>query len=74
MAATGTLKGVGRHRPPMVEIDPPTERHCERCGRQEVWSEKRSSWVVDGDAEEARGRAHCLHDWNINGAYNPLAE
>lgn len=59
----------------MSTIEPPTERTCERCGRREAWDQKRTTWSVAPDAsEEERGRAHCLHEWDINGTYNPLPQ
>jgi hypothetical protein len=56
----------------MTVIDPPTERECERCGRKEVWDEQRQTFVAASDDEKDRGAAHCLHEWDINGTYNPL--
>jgi len=59
----------------MVSIVPPSERECERCGRTEVWDAEAGVWRVPADNPDAeRGRAHCLHEWDINGAYNPVAE
>lgn len=55
----------------MATIVPPRERTCERCDRQDVWDDERENWVVDGDAV---GDPFCLHDWDINGTYNPIAE
>jgi hypothetical protein len=56
----------------MVEVDPPAARVCERCGRREEWDPERTSWsLVSG---EDRGTPQCLHEWDINGAYNPLTE
>ena len=54
--------------PAMTTIVPPTERICERCGREDVWDPERENWVIDGEA----GHPHCLHEWDINGTYNPL--
>lgn len=59
----------------MVEVVPPNERICERCGRHEVWDDDAWTWVVaDEDGEPEPGSAHCLHEWDINGDYNPIAE
>lgn len=58
----------------MVEVVPPRERHCERCGRHEVWDAGSGSWVLAEDETEDPGTPHCLHDWNINGTYNPISE
>ena len=59
----------------MNEVVPPTERTCERCGRRDVWDEAVSSWSIDSeDGEKLIGDPYCLHEWDINGNYNPLAE
>ena len=59
----------------MVDIKAPGERTCERCGRRDVWDPERGAWTVRVDAEGNRqsGTAYCLHDWDINGSYNPLS-
>jgi hypothetical protein len=54
----------------MATIVPPTERTCERCGREDVWDPEQENWTIAGD----EGRPHCLHEWDINGTYNPVAE
>ena len=54
----------------MVRIKPPSERACERCGREDVWDQDLQSWVIGG----AEGDPYCLHEWDINGTYNPIAE
>lgn len=58
----------------MVEVVPPGERRCERCGRHEVWDDGPGSWVLADDGDADPGTPHCLHDWNINGTYNPISE
>jgi hypothetical protein len=59
----------------MVEVVPPTERECLRCGRRDVWSGEETTWVAaEVDGEHRVGTPHCLHDWDINGSYNPIAE
>ncbi len=60
-------------RASMSTVIPPTKRQCERCGRSEVWDEDQSTWVVaveNGTKEP--GQPHCLHEWDINGSYNPF--
>jgi hypothetical protein len=48
-------------------VTPPGERECELCGRRDVWDETVENWqVVEG------GRRHCIHEWDINGSYNPF--
>jgi len=59
----------------MVEVVPPSERHCERCGRQEEWDDDQFKWtIVTEDGEKRIGQPHCLHEWDINGSYNPLRD
>lgn len=55
----------------MVEIVPPRERECERCGRREVWDSDAGVWRAEDDVT---GQPHCLHEWDINGTYTPVAE
>ena len=57
----------------MTDIVPPSKRVCERCGRKDVWSESEQKWVVaEEDGSKQSGMPHCLHEWDINGSYNPL--
>lgn len=57
----------------MAALDPPDARTCERCGREEVWSDERTTWVAaDPDDEDALGRPHCVHDWDVTGTYTPV--
>jgi hypothetical protein len=57
-----------------AEIVPPTRRVCERCGRTDVWDEDDDNWVIaEEDGERAVGNKHCIHEWDINGQYNPVA-
>ncbi|WP_181691847.1 HEWD family protein [Natronomonas sp. LN261] len=56
-----------------VEIVPPTRRICERCGRTDVWDADADNWViVEEDGERKTGDRHCIHEWDINGQYNPI--
>lgn len=59
----------------VAEIDPPRERTCELCDRTDVWDEDVGNWVIDTDDEGERlvGNKHCIHEWDINGRYNPVA-
>lgn len=53
-------------------IRTPTERRCERCGREESWDETIESWVIFGsNGESAVGEVHCLHEWDITGSFSP---
>ena len=47
----------------------PTERNCERCGRRERWDDDTESWRV---ADNVPGSVYCIHEWDINGRYNPI--
>ena len=57
----------------MTEVVPPEERTCERCGREDVWDETAQKWIVaTTDGTSKHGTPHCLHEWDINGAFNPF--
>lgn len=57
----------------MTIVKPPRERECERCGRRDVWDDDRGAWTIaTEEGERVTGTPHCLHEWDINGAYNPL--
>ena len=59
----------------MESVVPPTERECERCGRRDVWDAQRQTWAIrEENGEKESGQPQCLHDWDINGTYNPLGE
>lgn len=85
------LKPLSRvHSDMSVEIVPPTERSCERCGRRDVWDEASENWVIavedsaerssagsrasPDDGERLVGDPDCIHEWDINGGYNPVRE
>jgi hypothetical protein len=56
-----------------VRLRKPTERACERCGRQEVWTD--DSWrVAEVDGERATGSVYCIHEWDIDGTFLPFEE
>jgi hypothetical protein len=46
-------------------VTPPSERECELCGRRDVWND--DNWRV-----VETGSQYCIHEWNINGSYNPF--
>jgi hypothetical protein len=52
----------------MAILEPPDARTCERCGREEVWSDERGTWV----GADTLGNPHCVHVWDITGTYNPV--
>jgi hypothetical protein len=57
-----------------TEIVPPKERTCEKCGRMDVWDSETENWVIaEEDGERQIGNRHCIHEWDINGQYNPVA-
>lgn len=60
----------------VAEIEPPSQRTCDLCGRTDVWDEDAENWVIaTGDDGERRvGNKHCIHEWDINGQYNPVAD
>ena len=47
----------------------PSERTCERCGRTEQWNAKTESWEI---AADATGSIYCIHEWDINGRFQPF--
>lgn len=56
-----------------VKLNPPTERSCLRCGREDVWDDEVKDWtirVVDG--EKRAGDRFCLHEWDITGTHRPI--
>jgi len=75
----GAFKSFGPLGPAMsssadAEIVPPTERACTSCGRRDVWDEATENWVIAReDGERQVGNPHCIHEWDINGTYSPVA-
>jgi len=57
----------------MTAITAPTERECERCGRHDVWDDDDNTWrIATVDGEKQPGEPQCLHEWDINGTFNPV--
>jgi len=57
----------------MAVIISPRERECERCGRRDLWDDEHSTWrIAVVDDEKRAGNPHCLHEWDINGTFNPI--
>ncbi len=55
------------------QLRTPTARVCERCDRSEQWDEETESWqIVREDGTRLVGNPHCIHEWDINGAFNPV--
>ena len=58
-----------------VQLNPPTERECTRCGRRDVWDNQDGGWVIEQvEGEPASGSPFCIHEWDINGTHNPILE
>lgn len=45
----------------------PERRTCERCGRLERYDEDAGVWRA-----ERTGDIHCIHEWDIDGAFVPI--
>lgn len=57
----------------MTLITSPIERTCERCGRRDVWDDTDNTWRIEvEDGTKQSGDPHCLHEWDINGTFNPV--
>ncbi|MFC4437516.1 MULTISPECIES: HEWD family protein [Natrialbaceae] len=56
-----------------AQVRKPTMRVCEECDRAERWDEDLEAWqLVREDGERQTGNPHCIHEWDINGAFNPI--
>ncbi len=54
-------------------IRKPNHRACERCGRQEVWDREAETWTIDREVTgDPVGDVHCIHEWDINGAFSAV--
>ncbi|MXV63709.1 hypothetical protein GS429_16915 [Natronorubrum sp. JWXQ-INN-674] len=57
------------------QVRTPTARVCERCDRAEHWDTTLEAWqLVRKDGEKQVGNPHCLHEWDINGTFNPVVQ
>ncbi|USZ67942.1 hypothetical protein NGM10_14560 [Halorussus salilacus] len=54
----------------MTELEPPTRRECQRCGRREAWDDDATNWTIRDDAQT--GEPFCIHEWDITGTYRPI--
>ena len=52
-------------------IVPPRERECERCGRRDVCDDDAEGWLI---ASGSSADPYCIHEWDINGQYDPFGE
>lgn len=58
-----------------VTLNPPDERRCLVCGREDVWDEEAAEWRVRlEDGEKLSGNRFCMHEWDITGTHRPLLE
>ncbi|OVE86257.1 HEWD family protein [Natronolimnobius baerhuensis] len=58
-----------------AQVRSPTARVCERCGREERWDDELGAWqLARKDGKKLVGSPHCLHEWDINGTFNPVAD
>ncbi len=58
-----------------MQVRTPTARRCERCNRVEYWDDDLEAWQIDSeDGEKCVGSPHCLHEWDINGTFDPVGE
>ena len=58
-----------------AQVRAPTARVCERCERAEYWDEDLEAWQISReDGDKQVGNPHCLHEWDINGTFNPVVE
>ncbi|RZV08187.1 hypothetical protein BDK88_3152 [Natrinema hispanicum] len=56
-----------------AQVRTPTARVCEICGRSEVWDDDLEAWqLAREDGDKQVGNPHCLHEWDINGTFNPV--
>ena len=39
----------------------------------DVWDDDAENWVIaEEDGQRRVGNRHCIHEWDINGRYNPI--
>ena len=58
-----------------VQLNPPDERRCLICGREDVWDEGADEWQIrEEDGEKVAGERFCMHEWDITGTHRPILE
>jgi hypothetical protein len=58
-----------------VRLNPPKQRTCTRCGREDVWEEEVSDWTIkEVDGTKQSGDRFCMHEWDITGSHAPIKE
>ncbi|SEV94205.1 HEWD family protein [Natrinema salifodinae] len=56
-----------------AQVRKPTARVCEECDRAEAWDDDLEAWqIAREDGEKRVGNPHCIHEWDINGTFNPV--
>jgi len=57
-----------------VTLNPPAERVCTRCGREDRWDEEVGDWTVrEVDGEKRSGNLFCMHEWDITGTHAAIS-
>lgn len=55
------------------DLRTPDRRTCERCGRREEWDDDRAVWrVASEDGQRRVGDPYCVHEWDIDGTFEPV--
>lgn len=58
-----------------VTLNPPTQRRCVVCGREDVWDGDDDEWRIRSeDGEKLAGDRFCMHEWDITGNHKPILE
>ena len=58
-----------------VQLNPPKERRCLVCGREDVWDDAAGEWRIrEADGEKLTGDRFCMHEWDITGTHKPILE
>ncbi|MFB6353462.1 MAG: HEWD family protein [Halobacteriales archaeon] len=56
-----------------VTLNPPEQRTCVVCGREDVWDAEDGEWRIrEVDGERQVGEPYCLHEWDITGNHRPI--
>ena len=58
-----------------VRLNPPEERTCLLCGREDVWDAAAGEWRIRTvDGEKRAGSRFCMHEWDVTGTHKPVLE
>lgn len=56
-------------------LNPPKERTCTRCGREDVWDGEVGDWTIrEVEGEKQDGDRFCMHEWDITGTHTAIEE